>query len=415
MTGLQVLDAPEGTLIAGYTVEQWLGAGSCGVVYRARRGREVVALKLQSLEHLGGWAGREVAILLRLSHRNVVGFRDTGLHPVDAPEWRYLAMEYVHGRPLAQWLEEENPDAHGVARLALGLARGLEAAHAAQVLHRDIKESNVVVREEDGTPVLLDFGVGDYTGAPLLSHEALPPGTPRYRSPEALTFSRAWPLGRYQPTRGDDLYALGVVLHGMLTGRPPFPDAESPEGVDAVIHQPPASPLEHNARVPEALAAVCLRLLDKRPDARGSATALCAALEACLSSSGEAGWQVPLRDATTPGAPPAPAEPRTCPVAGLAEDSNDAAAPRMRRRAPSLVVHAPLAWRRPQSRALAHTVAMMGVGMSLAGGLWWAGTWRPSLGATGLGGLALERARDTPGQPAPRGPAAPDQASDLQR
>ncbi|MCE9672226.1 serine/threonine protein kinase [Myxococcus stipitatus] len=374
MKGLQVLDAPEGTVIAGYTVEQWLGAGGCGVVYRARREREVVALKLQSLEDLGGWARREVAILMRLSHRNVVGFRDTGLHPATEPEWRYLAMEYVHGRPLAQWLEEQNPDARGVARLALGLARGLEAAHAAQVLHRDLKESNVMVREEDGTPVLLDFGVGDYTGAPLLPHGALPPGTPRYRSPEALAFARARPSGRYQPTRADDLYALGVVLYGMLTARAPFPDAESAEGVDAIIHHPPPPPRAHNPRVPVELETVCLRLLDKRPEARGSASTLCLALEAALDAE-DPRWWVPLREK---GMAPSP-WPDSMP--GRAEDSAMAATRPERRSAPSLEVHAPLAWRRPRSRRLARTVAMMGMGMSLAGGLWWAGKWRPSRGA----------------------------------
>lgn len=102
----------------------------------------MVALKLQSLEHLGRWAAqREVSILFRRTHSNVMGFRACGLSPERAPRWFYLAMEYVRGRPLSQW-EEENPGARRVVELLRGLARGLEATHAAEALHRDIKDSN---------------------------------------------------------------------------------------------------------------------------------------------------------------------------------------------------------------------------------------------------------------------------------
>jgi serine/threonine-protein kinase len=295
MRAHHILDAPAGARIASFTVESLLGTGGCGVVYRAARGEEVVALKLQSLEGLGGQAFREVSILSRLKHRNVVGFRECGVYPTPAPRWAWVAMEYVHGRTLKQWVEEENPGARRAAELLRGLARGLEAAHAERVLHRDIKESNVVVREEDGEAVLVDFGAGDYAGAPPLTSEVLPPGT--YRSPEALAFRGGHgPLERYTPAPADDLYALGVVFYWVLTGRHPFEGADTPDAVEAILHQAPVAPDVRNPRVPPVLSALCLRLLSKRPEARGTAREAHEAVEAALAEAG-ADWEAPLGEA----------------------------------------------------------------------------------------------------------------------
>ncbi|MFP2963575.1 serine/threonine protein kinase [Myxococcus sp. 1LA] len=290
-------DVAIGTQVGGFIVESLLGMGGCGAVFRARRGDACFALKLQSLAALGGWAHREVDILRRLDHPNVVRFHACGLWRDTAPEWFYLAMELVEGRPLNQWVDEENPSPRQAAALALGLARGLAAAHAEGVLHRDIKESNIMVRDETGTPVLVDFGVGTYPGAPRLTREVLPPGTPQYRSPEALAFrkSHAGVEGaHYAPTAADDLYALGVVLYWVLTGRSPFPAPGTPSEVEHVISQPPEAPRAVNPRVPGTLDVVCSRLLEKQPAARfPSAGALAEALEAALAAA-DREWDRPL-------------------------------------------------------------------------------------------------------------------------
>ncbi len=295
MRAHHILDAPAGARIASFTVESLLGTGGCGVVYRAARGEEVVALKLQSLEGLGGQAFREVSILSRLKHRNVVGFRECGVYPTPAPRWAWVAMEYVHGRTLKQWVEEENPGALRVAELLRGMARGLEAAHAARVLHRDIKECNVVVREEDGEAVLVDFGAGEELGAPAPACGVLP-GTPRYRSPEARAFRLEGPSRPYAPSPADDLYALGVVFYWVLTGRHPFEGADTPDAVEAILHQAPVAPDVRNPRVPPVLSALCLRLLSKRPEARGTAREAHEAVEAALAEAG-ADWEAPLGEA----------------------------------------------------------------------------------------------------------------------
>lgn len=342
MRAHHILDAPAGASIASFTVEELLGAGGCGVVYRAARGEEVVALKLQPLEGLGGQAFREVSILSRLKHRNVVGFRECGVYPAPAPRWAWVAMEYVQGRTLKQWVEEENPGARRAAELLRGLTRGLEAAHAARVLHRDIKESNVVVREEDGEAVLVDFGAGDYAGAPPLTSEVLPPGS--YRSPEALAFRREHgprPPQRYTPAPADDLYALGVVFYWVLTGRHPFQGADTPDAVDAILHQAPVPPDVRNPRVPPALSALCLRLLSKRPEARGTSHEACEAVEAALAGA-DAAWEAPLGESPE-GHLRAPMEKST-----------------------ALVIHARPVAPSPRAGALLRAVALAGLVAALA-------------------------------------------------
>lgn len=186
MAEAQRRDDSPGTRIAGFTLGKRLGSGACGDVYLAMRDGEEVALKLQYLHRMAGWPERECAILLRLRHPNVVAFRACGKFPGVAPRLFYLAMECVRGRTLHQWVEEENPSARQVARLLRGMALGLEATHAAGVVHRDLKESNVMVREPDGEPVLVDFGVGDFAGAP-----ASPRASCR-RAPCAIAARRHW-------------------------------------------------------------------------------------------------------------------------------------------------------------------------------------------------------------------------------
>jgi serine/threonine protein kinase len=270
-------------------------------VYRVRseQGRPY-ALKLLPLQ-AGEWARREVALLLGLKHAHVVGFDSCGFWPREAPCFLYVVMEYVEGRRLDVWAQEENPGAREVAGKVLGAARGLAALHATHALHRDVKEANVLVRAGDGGAVLVDLGAGSFEGAPRITGAVLPPGTPEYRSPEAWRFWRthAGKAGAapYPPTAADDLYALGVVLYWLLTDRMPHEAADVHELADAVLRRVPRAPHALNPRVPEALSALCLRMLDKRVERRvPDAASLCEVLEALLAGA-DASWEVPLCDA----------------------------------------------------------------------------------------------------------------------
>jgi serine/threonine-protein kinase len=286
-----------GTDIGSYVVEARLGAGGYATVFRAQRGGRLYALKLIPLLEVGASAIREVLALSRVIHTHVVRLLGFWQWPDARPQYLVVVMEYVEGLQLGEQTRAENPSTLGVLRWMLGMARALEAVHAAGLLHLDVKEANIIIRQSDGEAVLVDFGLSASEHSARASWSVLPPGTPHYSSPEAWRFARerrARGLSRYRPTVADDLYALGRVLYWMLTDRMPFyPD--DAEGVDKVLHGVLVPPHEHNPRVPLEVSALCQRLLDRSPEARPRASAVCEAVEGLLTQRGEA-WEQPLCD-----------------------------------------------------------------------------------------------------------------------
>ncbi|QRK06714.1 serine/threonine protein kinase [Archangium violaceum] len=280
-----------GTVVAGFTIEGLISTGSSGAVYRARRGEQLFAIKLVPRNPRGD---REVDALRRMRHPNVVGFHGYGFWPDDEPRALVLALELVDGRPLDVWAREENPSAlELVSQVLLPLALTLADVHAAGVVHRDIKEPNIVMREADGLPVLVDFGAAGLEDTPRLTLR-LPPGTPEYRGPEAWRFAREWEGEPYPAGPGDDLWALGVVTYAVLTRRLPFGDRRDPGMVRAILHEPPPAPHALNPSVPLALSELCLRMLEKEPGARfASARELAEAL-ATEWARADRSWLVPL-------------------------------------------------------------------------------------------------------------------------
>ncbi|HEY0093590.1 MAG TPA: protein kinase, partial [Archangium sp.] len=209
------------------------------------------------------------------------------------------ATPYVPGLPLDEYVERHNPTARGVADVVLWLAAQLVVAHAVGVVHRDIKCDNVVVKG-DGRPVLVDYGVGTFPGALKVTGGQLP-GSIRYRAPEAWRFRRERQPGEeYVASARDDLWALGVLFYWLLTGAWPFDGAREEEVEDAALSTRPVPPHERNPRVPPGLSAVCMRMLEKVPEARyPDAEAVCAALEE-VEAGADAAWEVPLCEAWSP-------------------------------------------------------------------------------------------------------------------
>ncbi|MFP2904234.1 protein kinase domain-containing protein [Pyxidicoccus sp. 3LFB2] len=176
--------------VGGYVLEALLGQGGFGTVYLAERGGQRYALKLLPLAGLGDWGERELLMLARVKHPNVVRLLGYWHWPDRAPRFLVVIMEYVEGRRLDVWAELENPSAHAVLLRVLGVARALRALHEGRALHRDVKEANVLVREEDGEAVLVDLGVGSHEDTSRITGGSLPPGTRAYLSPEAWRFHR---------------------------------------------------------------------------------------------------------------------------------------------------------------------------------------------------------------------------------
>ncbi len=292
----------EGEGVGNLVLKTKVGAGSYGTVYLAVRDDTEYAVKLLYLPRAGEWALRELEVLLRLHHVGLMvvdSHGHHGEHPGFGPLFLYIVTPYVPGLPLDEYVERHNPTARGVADVVLWLAAQLVVAHAVGVVHRDIKCDNVVVKG-DGRPVLVDYGVGTFPGA-LKVTGALLPGSIRYRAPEAWRFRRERQLGEeYVASARDDLWALGVLFYWLLTGGWPFDGAREEEVEDAALSARPAPPHERNVRVPPGLSAVCMRMLEKAPEARyPDAEAVCAALEEAQAGADTA-WAVPLCEAWSP-------------------------------------------------------------------------------------------------------------------
>jgi serine/threonine-protein kinase len=294
---------PVGTTVGGYHLEAKLGRGGQGTVYRARRGGQWYAVKFIYLPVAGKWSRRELEVLPRLERVGVVRLEGHGKWPDLCPLFLFIAMEYVPGLALYTWASKQRPTARQVARVLLELARQLAAIHAEGVVHRDVKGPNVLVRPE-GQPVLVDFGVSTWPSASRVTGP-LPPGSWPYRSPEVWRFLRERQPGeRYTSSPLDDLWALGIALYRLLTGAYPFDERDEPSQQDAVLTHHPEPPHVRNPRVPRVLGELCLRLLDKAPEARFPTAA---ALEATLTeilAGADGAWDVPLRDELAPEEPP---------------------------------------------------------------------------------------------------------------
>ncbi|RUO88955.1 serine/threonine protein kinase [Corallococcus sp. AB018] len=292
-----------GDVVKGYTVVRQLDRGGFGTVYLATNDGQPCALKLVERQRVEGRVEKEVSILLRLTHPNVVGIRGFSYWQAGERDFALIAMEYVEGRKLGVWVKEENPSARQVAKVTLDVARALAASHGAGVVHRDVKDANVMVRAADGLAVLVDYGIGDYTGAPGVTQSMLPPGTMEYRPPEAWRFMRKH-LGqagaRYVSAPSDDIWALGIVLYRLLTARWPFDASTDADYVEGVMGKVPVPPHLANRFVPARLGLLCMRLLEKEPAARPSAQAVCEALEEVPAGAEGEAWDVPLCDTYGP-------------------------------------------------------------------------------------------------------------------
>jgi serine/threonine protein kinase len=287
---------PKGTVVGGFRLLRHVATGSYGSVWQVQS-VDFPALRfaLKFSLHAPGEGNpgdaralREVQLLLQAAHENVVRLVAFGRwrHPLEGS--LYMVLSWVEGGTLWQWARTVRPSTLQAVRLTQKLARALQSAHEAGVVHRDVKPDNVLVRAADGEPFLSDFGVGYAQGAPGLTQGAVPPGTISYQSPQLL----AGHLPQSAPYRAqatDDWYALGVLLYELLTQVPPYPRSHDAREMAAwVLHYKPVAPHELNPRVPPALSRVVLTLLSAELHLRyQDGRALCAALEQALATAHE--------------------------------------------------------------------------------------------------------------------------------
>ncbi|MFD9422172.1 MULTISPECIES: serine/threonine-protein kinase [unclassified Streptomyces] len=312
-----------GRVIAGrYELATVLGQGGMGQVWTAydQRLDRRVAVKLLRPDRVAGPTGsdaadelrrrfvRECRVTAQVDHPGLVTVHDAGSDDDDL----YLVMQYVEGADLADHLAEHDPYPWPWAvAVAAQLCAVLSAVHAVPIVHRDLKPRNVMVRPE-GTVTVLDLGVASVLDMDTtrLTHTGSPIGSPAYMAPEQAMGGAVGPY--------TDLYALGVLLHELLSGDVPFAGSTALGVLHRHLYEPPL-PVRHlRAEVPEQLEALVLRLLAKDPQARpASAQEVYESLAPLLPARGApAGPLDPTRPFLRPHAPwpDRAATPATSPV-----------------------------------------------------------------------------------------------------
>jgi predicted Ser/Thr protein kinase len=250
-----------------FEIEKELGRGAMGQVYLATDPilDRKVALKtvtpslLTSEETLKRFQ-REARAAARLQHPNIVTIFEVG----EVERTHYIAMEFVEGIELSEAMSPvDRFTIEQKVRMVVDVCRGLDFAHRMGVIHRDVKPANIRLTR-DGTVKILDFGIARFRGTdatdPNLTQAGMVLGTPSYLSPELVQGARV--------DHHADMWAVGVILYEMLTGRRPFEAPTIASLIHRIVNEPLPALDAPGLHLPEALVAVATRALDKDPSRR---------------------------------------------------------------------------------------------------------------------------------------------------
>jgi serine/threonine-protein kinase len=274
-SGTQPFDAPDSlvgrTLEGRYRLDETLATGGMGILFEARQfssERSVVVKMLRpslsdDLDATNRFE-REIEVLSRLSHPNIVSLIDSGR---DAGGLRYLVMEYIEGEPFDVVLQQSTASLNDLLEIFIDLSSALAEAHDRQIVHRDLWFDNVVLaRQADGRfgVTVLDFGVAKPLDADAqwdVTKSGEVPGTPAIVAPELVEGAA--------PTPAADLYSFGVLTYTALTGEQPFEGENEFELMRAHQREPVPDPVSHvSDRVPEGWLKLTRELLAKEPSQR---------------------------------------------------------------------------------------------------------------------------------------------------
>jgi len=263
-----------GLVLAGkYEIEELIGEGAMGRVYKAKQlalgkpfAAKILAPHLLHDEQSQARFAAEAHNAASLNHPNCVSVLDYGQTPQGVA---YIVMDYIKGVTLERIIAEQFPLAQErMIDLALQILAALIEAHGLGILHRDLKPENILVqqlRTHGELAKVLDFGIAklmeDQTASgPGLTTQGMVCGTPEYMSPEQARGQKL--------DQRSDLYAVGVILYQMMTGRPPFESSSAVEVLHKHLNEEPIPPSRLLGTPPLALEAVCLRALAKDPNNR---------------------------------------------------------------------------------------------------------------------------------------------------
>ena len=264
-----------GRVVSHYRIDEEIGRGGMGVVYRGYDLRldRPVALKFLPSELTGDEPARErfaveARAASKLDHSSVCT-----IHDIDETDdgQLFIVMAYYEGETLKDRLARGRLAIQECLGIAGQVASGLQRAHENGIVHRDVKPANLILTPH-GEVKILDFGVAKLVDEAGITRTGAALGTMSYMSPEQLEGAEV-----SYPT---DLWALGVVLHEMLTGSPPFGGGDGASPIGAILSRDPPPPGSMREDVPEALDHLVAGLLAKDPSARPSAAGAVRELEA---------------------------------------------------------------------------------------------------------------------------------------
>ena len=266
--------------LGSYLLEEELGRGGMGIVYRARH-QSLQATFALKLIRSSEWASdaevhrfyREARAAARLQHPHIVRVHDAG----EQDGVHYLVMQHILGGTLGQQLQRREFSAEEAAELMRKIALAVDYLHREGLVHRDLKPANILL-DEFGTPYVTDFGLAKvFDQQESGTASGMIVGTPAYMAPE-----QAWGESG-ELTLACDIYSLGAVLYELLTGRPPYAEASPLDQLLRLRDSEPIPPRKIRRSVPGALEQICLRCLEKNPSQRYTTAAdLAADLERFL-------------------------------------------------------------------------------------------------------------------------------------
>ena len=262
-----------------YRIVRELGKGSMGVVYQAHDPHidRLVALKVLRQDRVSSEDFvqrflKEAKAIGRLAHPNIVTVYDVGRDHGTI----YIAMEFLEGNPLNEVIQGEKLGLEDIVDLGVQVAEALDYAHEKGIVHRDIKQTNIILTP-DGQAKITDFGIARIEDPSMTQQtqagEIL--GTPVYMSPEQV-------MGRAVDGRSD-LYSLGVILYELSTKKRPFGGNNLAAIFRAITQDTPAEPARIDSSISRELSELVMKSLNKRPDERlQTGKEMAEALKACL-------------------------------------------------------------------------------------------------------------------------------------
>jgi polar amino acid transport system substrate-binding protein len=274
-----------GKSLGQYQIIESIGKGGMAEIFRAYQPsvkRDVVVKVLsETLRDDPGFVEQftqEVDVIAHLQHPHIIPVYDFGQHDEDV----YIVMAYMRGGTLADRIDaspQGMPDEETIRLIDL-IADGLDYAHSKDIVHRDLKPNNILM-DEDNNPYIADFGLAKHTEGKIELTNTMMTGTAAYMAPEIARLGKS--------TKSSDVYALGIILFEMLTGKLPYQGKTPYNVLSAHVNQPIPKIRELRPELPESMQYVIDKALAKEPEdrfttARDLATALRRAMNSSTSS-----------------------------------------------------------------------------------------------------------------------------------